>query len=154
MGIEVRVLGSGEEAILGRVAPGVFDHAVDGEAARAFLADPRHHLAVAVEDGVVVGFASGVHYFHPDKPAPEMFVNEVGVAPTHRGRGTGKEVLGALLARAGVLGCREAWVLTGRDNLPAQRLYLSRGGVRDPEEQVMFTFAAGPPPGVPEGRPG
>lgn len=48
-----------------------------------FLRDPRHHIAVAIEDGVVVGIASGVHYLHPDKP-PELFVNEVGVAPAFR----------------------------------------------------------------------
>ena len=54
-----------------------------------FLADSRHHLAVAVDEGRVVGMASAVHYVHPDKP-PELWINEVGVAPTHRGLGIGR----------------------------------------------------------------
>ena len=28
------------------------------------------------------------HYLHPDKSAPELFVNEIGVAPTHRRQGS------------------------------------------------------------------
>ena len=59
-----------------------------------------------------MGFASGVDYIHPDKPR-EFWINEVGVAPSHRDRGLGKAVLRTLLDHARALGCREAWVLTG-----------------------------------------
>jgi len=48
--------------------------------ARTSFDDPRHHLVVAVEH-VVVGFCSAVDYIQPDKP-PELWINEVGVAPT------------------------------------------------------------------------
>jgi len=65
----------------------VFDNPINAEWTREFLADPRHHIAVAIDDGLVVGFASGVHYIHPDKPA-ELWINEVGVAPAHRRRGS------------------------------------------------------------------
>ena len=34
----------------------------------------------------------GVHYVHPDK-APELWVNEVSIAPAYRGRGLGKAVM-------------------------------------------------------------
>jgi aminoglycoside 6'-N-acetyltransferase I len=140
MGIEVRVLRQGDEAVLDRVAPGVFDNAIDSCATAAYLADPRLHLAVAIDAGVVVGMASGVHYHHPDKP-PELWVNEVGVAATHQGQGLGKAVLRALLRAGRDAGCREAWVLTERSNPPAMRLYASLGGVQAPEDQVMFSFA-------------
>jgi aminoglycoside 6'-N-acetyltransferase I len=138
--IEIRLLLAGEEGILANVAPEVFDHPIVPEAAREFLADPRHHLAVAVEGGTVVGFASGVHYLHPDKPRPELWVNEVGVAPTHQGRGLGKAVLGALLGAGRSLGCAEAWVLTDRGNPAALRLYASLGGAETPPDAVLFTF--------------
>jgi aminoglycoside 6'-N-acetyltransferase I len=108
--------------------------------AAEFLRDHRHHLAVAVEDGMVVGFASGVHYVHPDKPS-EMWINEVGVAPRHQGRGLGKAVVRALLEHAKRLGCREAWVLTDRSNSAAMRLYASAGGEEAPGDHVMFNFA-------------
>jgi len=100
-----------DQALLDSVLPGVFDHALDPNLVEEFLGDPRHHLAVAIDRGHIVGFVSGVHYVHPDKPA-EMWVNEVGVAPSHQGQGLGKAMLRTLLRHAGRLGCREAWVLT------------------------------------------
>jgi Acetyltransferase (GNAT) family len=84
--ITIRILGPDDRSVLENVAPDVFDGAIDSRWAAEFLNDPRHHLAVALDPtGTVVGFASGVHYVHPDKP-PQLFVNEVGVAPTHQGR--------------------------------------------------------------------
>ena len=136
---EVRILGSGDEALLQNVAPGVFDHALKPALVAEFLRDERHHLAVAIEDETVVGFASGVHYVHPDKPA-ELWINEVGVAPSHHRRGIGKAVVAALLEHAKGLGCREAWVLTDRTNQAAMRLYASTGGKEAPHDQVMFTY--------------
>lgn len=136
---EIRILDADDEAIFNDVAPGVFDGPVDRTLVMEFLRDPRHHLAVAVDQGQVVGFASGVHYVHPDKPA-ELWINEVGVAPSHQRRGIGKAVIRTLLQHARRLGCREAWVLTSRSNLTAMRLYASTGGEEAPRDQVMFTF--------------
>jgi aminoglycoside 6'-N-acetyltransferase I len=104
-----------------------------------FIADPRHHLAVAIDGAQVVGFVSGLHYAHPDKPS-EMWINEVGVAPSHQRRGLGNALLSTLVRHAEDLGCREAWVLTDRSNSPAMRLYTSTGGQEAPHQQVMFTF--------------
>lgn len=140
MAIEIRVLRVGDEAVLAKVAQDVFDYPIDAAAAKSFLRDPRLHLAVAIDAGVVVGFASGVHYHHPDKPVPELFIDEVGVAPTHLRRGLASAVLGALFERARELGCGEAWVLTDRANAAAMRLYASVGGMEAPQDQVMFSF--------------
>jgi ribosomal protein S18 acetylase RimI-like enzyme len=139
MDVEVRILRAGEEAVLARVAAGVFDHEIDKELTREFLADGRHHLAVAVENGVVVGMASAVHYVHPDKRA-ELWINEVGVAATHRRRGVGKALMAAILEAGRGAGCGEAWVLTDRSNAAAMRLYAGMGGEQAAREQVMFTF--------------
>ena len=138
--VEVRMLKPGDEKVFAQVADDVFDYAVSAAAVAAFLADPRHHIAAAIDGGHIVGFASGVHYFHPDKPVAEMFVNEVGVAATHRGRGLGKAVVKCLLDASRALGCGEAWVLTDRSNAPAMATYASAGGVEAPQDQVMFTF--------------
>jgi len=137
--VEIRVLGAGDEAVLTRVAPGVFDHEVDPALLSEFLHDPRHHLAVAIDADTVVGFASGVHYVHPDKPA-ELWINEVGVAPSHQRRGLGQQLLRALFGQGRALGCREAWVLTSPANGPAIRLYESVGGSDMADPPVMFTF--------------
>jgi ribosomal protein S18 acetylase RimI-like enzyme len=143
--IEIRLLRAGEERILEHVDPDVFDHAIDPEAARAFLADPRLHLAVAIDDGVVVGMVSAVHYHHPDKPVPELWIDEAGVASTHQGRGLGKALLAAMFAHGRELGCAQAWVLTERTNEAALRLYRAAGGVEESETTVMLSFALDDP---------
>jgi aminoglycoside 6'-N-acetyltransferase I len=154
MAIEIKLLRPQDAGVLANIAPDVFD---DPIAARAdeFLADPRHHLAVAVEDGWVVGFVSAVHYVHPDKPRPELWINEVGVAATHRGRGLATRLLQAVFAVARGLGCAEAWVLTDRANTAAMRLYAAAGSTEAPTDHVMFTFKldAEPAP-TPEQSPG
>jgi aminoglycoside 6'-N-acetyltransferase I len=151
MAIEIKILGSQDAGVLADVAPDVFDDPIDRERADAFLADPRHHLAVAIEDGRVVGFVSAVHYLHPDKPRPELWINEVSVAATHRGRGLGTALLRSLFAVAQSLGCAEAWVLTDRANTAAMRLYAVAGSTESPTDHVMFTFRldAGAAPAIP-----
>ena len=137
--IEILLLGPSDAPVLDRLAPGVFDHAVHPEWRAEFLADARHHLVVARDDGVVVGMASGVHYVHPDK-APQLFINEVGVAPTHREQGLGRRMLERLVQRATELGCTEAWVLTDSDNAAANRLYASSGADTPAAPCVMYTI--------------
>ena len=137
--IVIRVLGSDESHVLDSLAPGVFDHGIDPRWRAEFFADPRHHLVVAIDDGRVVGMASGVHYVHPDK-APELWINEVGVSETHQGQGIGRRLLAVLLEHAVSLGCGEAWVLTSPNNAPAVRMYAAAGGVVGDEPTVMFTF--------------
>jgi ribosomal protein S18 acetylase RimI-like enzyme len=145
MSIEVKILGPGDDDILAHVADDVFDNPVDPALASEFLTDPRHHIAVAMDDGLVVAFASGVHYIHPDKPA-EMFVNEAAVAPHYQRRGLGKAVMNALLEEARAHGCEVAWVLTDRSNPAAMALYKSVGGEEgggtgeEEEEIVGYSF--------------
>ena len=136
--VEFRVLSAEDGGALRSVAEGVFDGPVDDACAAEFLADPRHHICVAIEQGEVVGFASAVHYVHPDKPA-ELWINEVGVAPAFQGRGLAREILRELLSHGRCLGCREAWVLTDEDNVAARALYASVGG-RERPRQLMVDF--------------
>lgn len=137
--VEIRMLQPEDGDVLERVAADVFDGPVRTDLAREFLTDPRHHMAVALEAGVVVGFASGVHYIHVDKPA-ELFVNEVGVAPTHQRRGLGRSVVEALLDHGRSLDCEVAWVLTDRSNHPAMSLYAALGAIPDDDDVVLFSM--------------
>ncbi len=59
--VEIRILGPGDEALLARVAGDVFDDDVVAELTAEFLQDDRHHIVVALQEELVVGFASGVH---------------------------------------------------------------------------------------------
>lgn len=136
--MDVRLLGDGDLAVLDKVADGVFDERVDPALWAEFLADPRHHLVVALDAAVVVGFASGVHYVHPDKP-PQLWINEVGVAPTHQRQGVARALLDVLLGVGRRLGCSEAWVATDEDNVAARATYRSAGG-EETTNMVMVTF--------------
>ena len=137
--VTVRLLGPDEAAVLEHVLPDVFDNAVDPRYTAEFFADPRHHLAVALDGDTVVGMASALHCVHPDKP-PEMYINEVGVAPAYRNQGTGRRLLKILFAHGRTLGCTEAWLGTERNNTAALRLYAAAGGEEDPEDTVIFWF--------------
>lgn len=137
----IHLLGPGDAHVLDDVATDVFDHAIDPRWRDEFLADPRHHLVVALLDGQVVGMASGVHYVHPDKP-PELWVNEVGVTPSRRRQGIGRKLLAALFDRGRSLGCREAWLGTEEDNAAARRLYAAAGGHEEPMVYVTFSLDA------------
>lgn len=138
MTIAVRLLGSDEADVLDNVAPDVFDHQIHPRWCAEFFADPRHHLVVALDGDLVVGMASGVHYVHPDK-APELWINEVAVAPTHHGQGIGRRLVTTLVQHGATLGCGEAWVLTSPANEPARRMYVAAGAVDD-ELTVMYTY--------------
>ena len=133
---DVRLLTAADRSLLEKVAEGVFDDPLDQALTAEFLADPRHHLCVAVEAGAVVGFASAVHYVHPDKPA-ELWINEVGVAPEFQRQGLAKAILAKLLSHARSLGCTEAWVLTDESNVAARALYGSVGGDEQPGQLMV-----------------
>lgn len=137
MSISVRMLEPDEATVLDRVAPDVFDFDVVDEYRAEFLADSRHHIAVAIDEDTVVGIASALHYLHPDKPN-DFFINEVGVAPSHQRRGIGKKLLETLFEHARSLNCKEAWVATEEENKTAQKLYASLGATG--EHAVFYTY--------------
>jgi aminoglycoside 6'-N-acetyltransferase I len=133
----VKTLSKTDVSLLLKIADDVFDNPIDEKLAIEFLNDPRHHIVVAIIDNQVIGFASAVHYVHPDKPA-ELWINEVGVASEHQNKGIGKAMFRELFQLGKSLGCTTAWVLTDKDNLPANKLYQSAGG--ETSETVMYEF--------------
>lgn len=131
-------LTEGDDLLLRRVADGVFDKPINAEWLRTLLRDPRHVIAVAIDGIQVVGFATAVQYFNPDKPA-ELWINEIGVAPNYQRRGIGRRLMDALLEHGRSLGCANAWVLTSSDNPAAQRLYGSLVRAKR-SEAIMYEF--------------
>lgn len=133
----IRILTETDAATFDNVAEDVFDNEVHPQFLQEFLADPRHHIAVAMVDGVVVGMATAVHYIHPDKP-PELWINEVGVAPPYQRQGIATQLMKALFAHGVALGCRQAWLGTEEENTPARQFYASLGGTE--EAMISITF--------------
>ncbi|HEY7769742.1 GNAT family N-acetyltransferase [Longimicrobium sp.] len=146
--IELRLLEPGDADVLGRVADGVFDYAVDPRWTTEFLTDRRHHMIVARDEGVVVGMISAVDYVHPDK-APQLWINEVGVAPSHQRRGIARRLMEAMLKHGRTIGCTEAWLGTEETNVAARGLYEGVGARGEPF--VLYAFPLREP-GVAEGE--
>lgn len=125
-------------------AAALFDHPPLPAATARFLALPGHHLLVAYEGSVPVGFVSGVETTHPDK-GTEMFLYELGVAADHRRRGVGAALVRALAALARESGCYGMWVATDDANAAALATYQGTGAVRDDEHAVILTWSFGEP---------
>jgi len=116
----------------------LFDAAPRRQATERFLADERHHLLIAYVDGIPAGMVTGVEMTHPDK-GTEMFLYELGVDESFRGRGIGQALASALAGLARQRGCYGMWVLTDEDNVPARTTYCRAGGALE-REQVMFAW--------------
>ena len=140
MEILLKRLLPGDEAVLEKVAPGVFDEPVRPDLAERFLATPNYRIVVALDGDLVVGMATGFTHFHPDKEE-DFFVNELGVDDTYLRRGIGTRLMTAILAEAKAMGCKAAWLGTEHVNAPALALYrkLLREGDEE-EDMSVFTF--------------
>lgn len=139
MAIDVVRLTDSNSACLGRLAPDVFDNPIDPVQLARFLADPRHVMVVALHEDAVVGMASGVEYFHPDKP-PQMWINEVGVSPAYRRQGIGRRLTTALVDIAENRGCDYAWLGTTHDTEGAERCFGSVPGVEPAQHFILFEW--------------
>jgi ribosomal protein S18 acetylase RimI-like enzyme len=134
---EIRHVKRGDEGLFERVAAGVFDEPIDPHRLIAYLAEPGHHMLVAVHGGEVVAQLAAVVHRHPDKPT-ELYIDEVGVAPAFQRRGIARRMLDEMLALGKALGCEEAWVGTEPDNAAARALYETRGAQAEPF--VMYEY--------------
>jgi ribosomal protein S18 acetylase RimI-like enzyme len=123
---EIRIVGAGDTALFARIADDVFDEPVQAARLAAYLAAPDHHLVVAIHDAVIVGQLAAVIHRHPDQ-ATELYIDNLGVAPTFQRRGVARRLLDTMLALGRERGCEKAWVGTELDNVPARRLYEAGG---------------------------
>jgi aminoglycoside 6'-N-acetyltransferase I len=96
-------------------------------------------MVLAVDDGFVVGMASAVEYFHPDKPQ-QLWINEVGVTPLRRNERIGRQLIESLIAIGREMGCAYVWLGTERNNLPAQRCFASVPNGECPSEFLLYEW--------------
>jgi aminoglycoside 3-N-acetyltransferase I len=112
-------------------AADLFDSPPMTAATERFLADPTHHLLIAYDTGDrAVGMISGVEMTHPDK-GTEMFIYELGVAPTARLQGVATELVRQLASLARERGCYGMWVGTEPDNAAGQATYRKAGATEE-----------------------
>lgn len=139
MEFDIHLLTSANSELLNRIGPKVFDNPIDAFQLRAFIDDARHVMLLAVDDGTVVGMASAVEYFHPDKQ-PQLWINEVGVASTHRRQGIGRRLVEALVRIAEERVCIFAWLGTDVENIAAQACFKSVPDVEEPQPFLLYEW--------------
>jgi aminoglycoside 6'-N-acetyltransferase I len=140
MSVEIRRVQPGDEPLFRRVAPEVFDHAIDPENLARYLLTSGHYLIVAIADGEIVGQVAAMAHLHPDGLRSELFIDEIAVTPALQRQGIARRMLDAMLEIGRELGCQEAWLGTEPDNLPAKRLYARRSRSVDPFVMYAFTL--------------
>ena len=132
-----RKLGPGDEGVVERLAeqaPPAHVHEL--------LADDRTIFLVAFdgEGPEPVGFVLAYELLRRHGDPSQLFVYEVGVAPTARRRGVATELLRELRRIARSRGIRHGFVLTNEANEAAMELYRSLGGMRPNADDVLFDF--------------
>jgi len=141
--MRIELLDETNRSLLDHIAEDVFDHPMNESSVTDFIQCPRHTLALAVEDDVVIGMASGFEYFHPDKKR-QFFINEIGVTPVHQRKGIGRRLIRFLLDHAIRLGCCYAWLGTETTNIAGNKCFSSVTGVGAPQDFVFYEWQLGP----------
>ena len=123
--------------LLDKVAPGVFDHAIDPERLATYLAGSANWMCLALYEGLVVGMCMCVIHSHPDKPT-ELFLDEIGTGDDWRRKGIARILMQKVFDRADDEGIEEIWLGTEPDNDAANGLY--RGFKHEREDAVIYYF--------------
>jgi ribosomal protein S18 acetylase RimI-like enzyme len=134
-GIAIRLLAPGDEAVV--LELGTYEGPGDPE---ALLADPRTVMLVAFDGAAPVGFVLAYELPRRHGDRAKLFVYEVDVAETHRGRGIASALLGRLAELARERGIQTGFVLAEPDNGPANALYRDAGGATE-KVSVEWTFS-------------
>lgn len=135
-GIEIRRVSDG---VVPEPLADVFDDTFSPERLARRAGVEGHLLVVAVDGDRTVGQVAGIVQHLAHKPS-ELHLENVGVAPSHRGRGIAAAMVAEALAWGRELGCDEAWAATEVDNDAANELYASLGSQADPALIHVFTL--------------
>jgi aminoglycoside 6'-N-acetyltransferase I len=126
----VRRLGPGDEDVIRRLA--------ENAPQTALLADDGTIFLAAFDGDDPIGFVFGYDLPRRRGAPSILFVYEIDVEPAYQRRGIAKRLLTELLRIGHSRGAAEAFVLTDHDNVAANALYASLGGVRS--DVVMWDF--------------
>lgn len=115
MSIRITPVSRASQLLGSKIAADVFDAPLHEARLRAFLADARHFMVIAIEQDLVVGQARAIVHLHPDEP-DELYIDNLGVSPGHQRRGIARKLMQALFDWGKERGCIELWLGTEGDN--------------------------------------
>ncbi|MCI4338528.1 MAG: GNAT family N-acetyltransferase [Thermoplasmata archaeon] len=118
----------------------LFDHPLPPEVARAYLADRRNVVFVAIAGGNGVGYLRATALLQPHTLRRQMFLYEIAVEAAKRRRGVGRSLVEALLSYCRRRKFDEVFVFTSPYNRAATRLYRSTGAVTETRADRMYVY--------------
>jgi len=154
MGVSIKRLGPGDEAILELLAREDADFDLDGvsdaleplkpNVAQRYLASPSVLHWVALEDSVVTGFLYCAHLLLRTDPGQELLLYEIGVRQAHRRKGVGRALLDHMARWMQSNGMSVVWVCAG--NRVAVDFYRGCGFASEDPQPLYMTRAVEPAP--------
>lgn len=135
--IEIRLAVTAEDV---EAASHLFEKDLRPDAVRRFLGHSQHHLFLAYDGEEPVGMLTAIELTYPDR-GTEMFIYDMRVLESHRGRGISDQMLDALESLAADTFCEGVWVVTGTGdkNAAARATFTSRGADED-RERVRYSW--------------
>ncbi len=121
------------------VADDVFDHTPTQEHLAKLALMPGHALFVARGGGVVVGQLLAMIQFQADR-APQLYIDNLGVAPGFKRQGIARTLFEAAMAWGKDSGCDSVWLATDVGNAEARGFYASLGFSREAADVYMGTL--------------
>jgi ribosomal protein S18 acetylase RimI-like enzyme len=115
-------------------------HRVDVEYMGRFLNGQDNYLIVAYQGETPLGYALAHRLQRFDRDKHMMYIHDVGVAEGRRREGIGKQIINTAARICREEGFIKMFLGTGKNNLPAMKLYLSTGGEPSPEDDPPEGF--------------
>ena len=100
-----------------------FDAAKQQQGLALLLNNDRGCVLAAEADGRVVGMCTGQLVISTAEGGPAVLVEDVVVAPPHRGQGIGRVLMNGLIDWAGAQGATRLQLLADKNNPPALAFY-------------------------------
>jgi len=104
-----------------------------------FFEDEKNILLVSHTNGKLSGFLWAYVLLSPYNVSPKMFLYSIDVFGEFRRQGIASQLIGELNNIARTLNCREMFVPTSKNNLPAMGLYKKTQGKLE-DDGVTFTY--------------
>ena len=113
---------------------------IDKVALAEFLANPAHHLVLAIEEDKVVGSLYGYALQHPYRSEPQFFLYGIDIRSEYRNQHIGSALVDEFIAQARQARAFEVWVLTSESNKAAMAMYAHSGLRRSSTDDVMLSL--------------
>ena len=106
---------------------------------QSMLSDDSNVIIIIEKEGQIIGGATAYKLDMYTRDTTELFIYEIGIDLPHRGQGYGTKLMNYLLNIAKNEECKEAFVITEKGNISANKLYKATGGIN--EECQCYSYS-------------